>query len=97
LAAVLSLPETNMKNLMSSSMFGLVAVPPAPYASLGCCKDEPALAGRLLAHGFVWHRNEKRQSWRALLAVAVSAITLIGVAMVVISVRATSAPPAINH
>ena len=29
-----ALPETNMKKLTSSSMFGLVAVPPAPDTSL---------------------------------------------------------------
>jgi hypothetical protein len=85
--------EKRMKKLTSSSVFGLVAVPPAPYTSLRGRRGEAELPDTAHVQKLLWHPDGKRRSWRASLTVAISAIALIGVAMVVVSVRATSAPP----
>ena len=94
LSAALFTMEGSMKKLIGSSVFGLVAVPPAPDTSLSWRRGESAPTDGELAQKHVRRPNTKRRSLRALLTVAISAIALIGAAMVVISVRATSAPPA---
>jgi hypothetical protein len=86
--------ENSMKELTSSSVFGLVPVPPAPDTSLRGRRGEAELTDMLHVQKLLWHPDGKRRSWRASLTVTISAIALIGVAMVVVSVRATSAPPA---
>jgi hypothetical protein len=86
--------EKRMKKLTSSSVFGLVAVPPAPYTSLRGRRGEAELTDTVRVQKLLWRPDGKRRSWRASLTVVISVIALIGVAMVVVSVRATSGPPA---
>ena len=82
-----------MKTLVSVSVFGLVAVPPTPDPSL-FGQDPSSLADRLNTQGLVWYPDQNRKSLRALFAATLFGIALIGMAMILASVHATSAPPA---
>ena len=80
-----------MKTLRSAAVLGLVAVPPNPDTSYSSCEDPTS--DKVGAKRLAWQPHEKRRSFKAVLAVTLSAIALIGVAMIFVSVHATSAPP----
>lgn len=77
-----------MKTQISSSAYGLVAVPPTPVA---------LAAGQRLrdaqSHGIGCLPEPKRNSPRLLLSAAAFGIALVSTVMVAVSVRAISTPP----
>ena len=83
-----------MKTLMNASVFGLVAVPPAPDPVLSQGPSPPMV--ELDTQKLVGYPNRSWKSLKALVAASVLGIALTSIAMVFVSVHATSAPPAVG-
>jgi hypothetical protein len=80
--------EDSMKTHRSAAVLGLVAVPPNPDPS-----SEDPTSDKVSAQRSVWQPDKTRRSLRAVLAVVLSAIAFMGIAIFFVSVHATSAPP----
>jgi hypothetical protein len=83
-----------MNKLESSSMLGLIAVPPTPNPWLGNCQGPP---DELHVRRHVCLLDQKEWSLRFLLAVAFSAVTSIGLTAIIISVCRIFSRPATPH